>query len=364
MKKLFLFLFLLFTTKVNAQQSLIQVNSWNAYVHLPWDYNTTPTKRYPTIIFFPGLGEIGTNPSAVIANGPGAYITQGWNGNIKVNADSVKFIVVSLQPPTAYPGATTMDTRIQTLKSLYRIDTTRLYLTGLSHGGACSGNYVTYSQEFANRIAAVVTVDGVTPNSNLSNPCTTPINCWGTPPNNCTWPCGMGMFRYPAFARSRYLSFRQITSGVADLSPKYCDTMNSYYPNTAINYNTSFGGGAHCCWNQWYGGQGVQPQTFLLDGINQNIYEWMARQSINQTVLALDTTTFTPPRPDRRKRVYYHNSTLHMKNVGKITVEIFDVTGRTYYIKLINNNLDLNLSHLPSGTYIVRYNQEILKFIK
>src|ERR1043165_141420 len=100
--------FLCCNVSVKSQQSLINVNGWNAYVHLPWDYSLNPTKSYPTIIFFPGIGEIGTNASLVIANGPGAYIAQGWNGNVKVGVDSVKFIIVSLQPPTSYPPESIM----------------------------------------------------------------------------------------------------------------------------------------------------------------------------------------------------------------------------------------------------------------
>src|SRR4051794_17275545 len=106
---------------VKSQQFLTQINGWNAYIHLPADYNST-SKSFPTIIFFPGIGEIGTNAGLVIQNGPGAYITQGWNGNVVIDANTVEFIVISLQPPTGYPIESEMNMRIQTLKSLYRID--------------------------------------------------------------------------------------------------------------------------------------------------------------------------------------------------------------------------------------------------
>ena len=86
-KRVLTFLFLVFcvfnSNNSVAQQSLINVQGWNAYVHLPWDYSLNPTATYPTIIFFPGLGEVGKTASLVIKNGPGAYITQGWNGNVK-----------------------------------------------------------------------------------------------------------------------------------------------------------------------------------------------------------------------------------------------------------------------------------------
>src|SRR5580698_9872091 len=103
-----------FIHPAKAQQSLIQVNGWNAYVHLPSDYTTS--KVYPTIIEFPGLGEVGTDASLVIEYGPGAYIAQGWNGNV----GSVEFIVISLQPSASYPAVSLTNTAIASLKSLYK----------------------------------------------------------------------------------------------------------------------------------------------------------------------------------------------------------------------------------------------------
>ena len=98
--------FCVFTSQsftASAQQTLTQVNGWNAYVHLPDSYGSG-SKSYPTIIFFPGLGEIGTVASKVISQGPGAYIAQGWNGNVQVDGNTVEFIVISLQTPNAYPN--------------------------------------------------------------------------------------------------------------------------------------------------------------------------------------------------------------------------------------------------------------------
>ena len=132
----------LFSNAIYSQQTLTQITGWNAYVHLPATYGTG-NRCYPTIIFFPGLGEVGTNAAAVISNGPGAYIAQGWNGNVLVDGSTVEFIVISLQTPSAYPTEPTINQRIQTIKSLYRVDNNRLYLTGLSHGGWCSTTFVT-----------------------------------------------------------------------------------------------------------------------------------------------------------------------------------------------------------------------------
>ncbi|MEO8109629.1 MAG: PKD domain-containing protein [Ginsengibacter sp.] len=235
------------------------MQGWNAYVHLPWDYYSNPTATYPTIIFFPGLGEVGTTAGLVIKNGPGAYITQGWNGNVKIGVDSVKFIVISLQPDKAWPVELETDKRIQQLKKTYRIDNSRLHLTGLSMGGWASTTYVTGDNyggpyTYASQIATVVEVEGVRPDDNAPYP---------------------QLFDNFANSGGRLLGFEQINDG-RDIQTRV-DRMNYTRPGSGIFVSTNYGGGGHCCWEQFYGGNGTTPNVFKLDGINQNIYQWMAR---------------------------------------------------------------------------------------
>jgi hypothetical protein len=250
-----------------SQQSIISVNGWNAYVHLPASYNSS-NASYPTIIFFPGIGEVGTNASAVIANGPGAYINQGWNGNVTVDGKTVEFIVISLQPPYAYPHEDVMNTEIQTIKSLYRVDSKKLYLTGLSHGGWCSSTFVTGDPyggpyTYASQVAAVVTVEGMIPDDNSPYP---------------------QLFDNYAKAGGKYLGFEQIYDNRD--TKTVVDRMNLTVPNSGIYVQTNFGGGGHCCWASFYGGQGTAPTNWLLDGVTQNIYQWMARQTLEGTSVA------------------------------------------------------------------------------
>ena len=47
----------------------------------------------------------------------------------------LKFIVISLQPISAWPWEVAVNPKIQALKALYRIDPNKLHLTGLSMGG-------------------------------------------------------------------------------------------------------------------------------------------------------------------------------------------------------------------------------------
>jgi hypothetical protein len=242
-------------------QTLTQIGGWNAYVHLPTNYNSTTT-TYPTIIFFPGLGEVGTSASAVIANGPGAYITQGWNGNVVVDGSTVEFIVISLQPPAAYPTETIINQRIQTIKSLYRVDPKRLYLTGLSHGGWCATTFVTGDPKdgpytFASQIAAVVEVQGVIPNDNTPYP---------------------DLFDNFVKAGGKFLGFEQTLDNRG--MPTRVNRMNTTVPGSALYFPTNFGNKGHGYWEQYYGGKGVQPGVFNMAGVNQTLYQWMVRQSL------------------------------------------------------------------------------------
>ncbi len=258
---------------LRSQQSLTQINGWNAYVHLPANYNST-TRTYPTIIFFPGLGEIGTVASKVILYGPGAYIAQGWDGNVVVDGNTIEFIVISLQPPAAYPNEVAVNQKIQTIKSLYRIDPNRLHLTGLSHGGWCGSTFITGDPyggpyTYASQIAAVVEVQGVVPDDNSPYPT---------------------LFDNYAASGGKLLGFEQIFDNRG--MPTRVNRMNATVPNSAIYKQTNFGGGGHCCWAQFYGGGGTQPGIFLLAGVNQNLYQWLGRQFRGASTLPAALNSF------------------------------------------------------------------------
>ncbi len=261
---MFCFLTLISTTSF-SQQTLTSVNGWNAYVHLPWDYNANPTKKYPTIIFIPGLGEIGTNASAVIANGPGAYIKQGWNGNVKVgNSDSVKFIIISLQPPAAWPGASTVKNRIDLLKSQYRMSD--LFMTGLSMGGWAS---MTYATAYPTELRNIVSVEGVDIG-------------YGTDVNQ--------LWKDFSLSGGKMANFEQINDyRLGDIAVA---AMNNWTPGSAEYVETNFGGGGHCCWSQFYGGGGTIPNKFNVNGQAVNVYEWIALHSSEMSAMPVTMDYF------------------------------------------------------------------------
>lgn len=246
MKRLIILLTALMIS-VNAfcGHQLIKVDGWNCYIYLPTDYDQTE-KSYPAILFIPGIGEVGTNAAKVIQNGPGAYITSGWNGV----ASNVQFIIISLQPVETWPNAGQLHSRMQILKSQYRIGA--VFMTGLSMGGHSTH---AYANTYPNEIKSIVTVEGV--GLNLSEA-----------EQMVGWSVWLDR-------GNKSLCFEQKN----DLrgGTWVAGFLNKYKPNSAQYILTNFGGGGHCCWSDFYGGGGKQPGRFDALG-GMNMYEWIAAQ--------------------------------------------------------------------------------------
>lgn len=243
----FIFFFILITDQkmISPRQELIEVQGWNAYVHLPDDYDRT-TKNYPTIIFTTGAGEVGTDPQKLLQNGPNAYIEQGWNGD----AMGVKFIVIGLQRSTAWNGGVqAIKDRVDELKKRYRIGD--LTITGLSLGGLYS---IWYAQEYPNNLSRFVTV------------------------------CAMERIRstddhsLDPFAEKGGKSLVVEQKNDRRRGQNITAVMNAAKPESSFFVLTNFGGGGHCCWNQFYGGQGNEPQRLEIGGRSLNLYEWIASE--------------------------------------------------------------------------------------
>ena len=183
-KRILLSLFvmtLIFAGNVSGQQYLTKINGWNAYVHLPPDYNTS-SKKYPVIVFMPGIGEVGSNASEVLINGPGHFINQGHNMEFMVNGIKQTPIVISLQPPAAWPAPLYLNRQIDSIYKRFRIDTNRLALTGLSMGGSGWDNYVPASPSYWKRPASIVAMSApppATPVVNFANFAATGGRWWG-----------------------------------------------------------------------------------------------------------------------------------------------------------------------------------------
>ena len=123
------------------------------YAYLPEDHYLHPTQRFPLLIFLHGAGEKGngtTELSRVLVHGPPKLIQQG---------QTLPFIVISPQLPASQGGwpVALVDELVARARLDYRVDTTRVYLTGLSMGGY--GTWA-YAEARPSVVAAVVPIAG------------------------------------------------------------------------------------------------------------------------------------------------------------------------------------------------------------
>src|SRR6185312_980974 len=254
-----------------SQQTLTTIGGWNAYVHLPDDYNTTGSKTYPVIFFFPGTGQVGTDASQLLVYGPGYFLASGWNGYVTDPATgaTVKPIIISLQPPALWPNVGTVDGILTTAIGMYRIDHSRITLTGLSMGGWISEMYV---MQYPTKIAAVVAMTAVTPTDNPAYP---------TPFATYAQDCG------------HWLGYEQINDFRDMLT--IANTMNAAVPGSAVYFQTDVGGGGHCCWNTWYDPSHTDSYSINGKNGNWNIYQFMLSYSGSSASSTPPPATSTPP---------------------------------------------------------------------
>jgi hypothetical protein len=246
-------------TIINVPINASGSSTFQAILHLPNDYGSTTTS-YPLLVFLHGLGEGGANPASIYtsstAGGPAYFIAQGSFPASFVNpkdGKSYKYIVVSPQAnPQGVEGSTTaqeLDYVLTYLNAHYRVDQTRIYLTGLSDGGESvveyiggemtnGGNFQKFQR--THNIAAIVPMS-----ENAS----------------------AGLMQAEA---DSIVSENVGAWGFGSTDPQGMNTLSiAWYANVSkagSMVTTSYSGG-HCCWGQFYN------PGFTQNGMS--IYQWM-----------------------------------------------------------------------------------------
>ena len=259
MKKLLLFLFLPVICFGQGDQTIINVpigggGTEKAILHLPDDYSTTAGK-YPLLVFLHGIGESGTDPSVIYNNsnsgGPAYFIAHGQFPSSFVNPvdkKSYKYIVLSPQNATGWStSAAQLDVVLTYMLATYRVDATRLYLTGLSAGGQgitqYAGNlapdnvYVPTTHKIAAFMPMSAVIDGNQDPQYAKNLIASNVRTWG--------------FGSPS---------QDLYGGY---TINLVNDINALKPGFAVG--TSYSGG-HCCWGQFYN------PNFRQSGMS--MYEW------------------------------------------------------------------------------------------
>ncbi|MDU1892195.1 MAG: prolyl oligopeptidase family serine peptidase [Dysgonomonas sp.] len=142
--------FLLFIPLVVfAQQTShkIVINEMNYLLYLPDGYDADST-QWPMMVFLHGVGECGDDVDKIKVHGPPKLIEQG---------KKFPFIVVSPQAPERGWRPDFIRKLILNLSENYRVDSDRIYLTGLSMGGF--GTWQT-AQSYPEMFAAILPICG------------------------------------------------------------------------------------------------------------------------------------------------------------------------------------------------------------
>jgi len=118
-------------------------------VDLPSYYNEETDQLYPLLIFLHGAGERGEDLDKVSVHGPPKLHNAGQ--------DFPTIIVSPLCPANVYWDIARLEALLKEIKKKYKIDDSRIYLTGLSMGGYFTWGWATAHPE---HFAALVPICG------------------------------------------------------------------------------------------------------------------------------------------------------------------------------------------------------------
>lgn len=114
-------------TERSFKRTIKTVATADYLLHLPSDYSAKSSKKWPLILFLHGSGERGTNVQQVARHGPPKIVKSKPN---------FPFIVVSPQCPSGESwNPAVLSALLDEVSGKYKVDSQRIYLTGLSMGG-------------------------------------------------------------------------------------------------------------------------------------------------------------------------------------------------------------------------------------
>lgn len=162
MEKLFIVSLIFLTSmplKVRSQQPEKEFAQGFRYLLLlPESYGKDPEVRWPLLLFLHGGGERGNNLNKLMKTGPLEYVSRG---------KKLPFIIVSPQiTKEQYWGVDSLKDFLDDMIKKYKVDKSRIYLTGLSLGGKATWETaIKYPEMFA----AIAPVSGWVKPYHVSN---------------------------------------------------------------------------------------------------------------------------------------------------------------------------------------------------
>lgn len=244
------------TLTTTAQQVSVSLagtgvtNSGGYYEFVPTSYASSKDS-FPLLIFIHGMGELGngtTDLPTVLRNGVPKLLQNGtFPSSFTVNGKSFSFIVASPQFKNVPSPLDVLSLVNYLRKKFPRIDSKRIYITGLSMGGGATEDFVSSSDSYAQIPAAAVAIAGnMNPQAKTAAPKTVAKN---------SLPIWFLHNEYDVTVPSQY-------------SKDWISLINAGNPPaTAAPRLTIFNTIGHDAWSKAY------DPSYREDGMN--IYEWM-----------------------------------------------------------------------------------------
>ncbi len=303
------------------------------YEYLPQGYSNS-TSSYPLIVFIHGLGDQGNGSnsqlSRVLRNGLAKRIHEGgFPSSFTVNGVASRFVVITPQF-NRWPRTTDVDEVLNYIVSRYRIDQSRIYITGFSMGGGATWEYVGTVSNLNNiqRIAAIVPIAGA------STPTTTRAR-------------NIAKYNLPVWA------FHNSDDPDVSVSntTTYVERINQAPAPTPAARMTIFNASGHDAWTRAY------DPAYKESG--KNIYEWMLQYSRGGTPPVAENLAPTANAgADRNITLPTNSVTLAGSGSdqdGTITSYAWSKTAGPAQFSISNANIsNPTISQLNAGTYTFR----------
>lgn len=234
---------MLTTTTINGKQ---------AYVYTPSDY--VSTKKYPCLVFLPGLGETAGSVTKLNIHGPFLYINSATNLGLEI-------IVIAIQPNESY-GMDTVGNEakadLSAISAAYGVS--KFYLTGLSLGCQEWMNYFWQPKQDLSQIGGLFMFSADPPDLP---------------------PYGTGVKDYTLFAKNSIVYYGG------------CGTTDNMYGMQYPDYQGILAAKGIAFWDQWAGVGHGDP--VWSDGYNPAWKSPSMGMSIYAKVAALSAVTTPPP---------------------------------------------------------------------
>jgi predicted peptidase len=131
------------------EKQVVKTLTLKYLLYLPKEYGKEADKKWPVLVFLHGSGERGSDLEKVKMHGPPKLIAAG---------KEFPFLVVSPQAPAGKGwDVETLNGMLDEILLKYSVDTSRVYLTGLSMGGHGTWDWATSNPE---RFAAIAPICG------------------------------------------------------------------------------------------------------------------------------------------------------------------------------------------------------------